>query len=177
MAVAGGNGNPMSSLFGGLILALLFVGQTAVAVAQPDTEPVISLSGSGTTNPSKLLWRIFDTIEQQAGTPVRLTYRAVGSGTGIAEFIGDAPSGFNPYSNFGSADVPLPLAEYQKLQAQGMSVLQIPFVLGAVSVFATVQTGAGKAASVNSLRSPLVVRVCSHRHDSCFCLLWLSTCT
>ena len=49
---------------------------------------VLSLSGSGTTNPSKLLWRVFNTIEDQAGSPIRVTYRAVGSGTGIKEFVG-----------------------------------------------------------------------------------------
>ena len=69
---------------------------------------VLSLSGSGTTNPSKLLWRVFNTIEDQAGSPIRVTYRAVGSGTGIKEFVGDAGSAFAPYSDFGSADIPLP---------------------------------------------------------------------
>jgi len=112
-------------------------------IAQPDVPQIVTVRGSGTTNPSKLLWRIFDSVEAQAGSPVHLTYRAVGSSTGIAEFVGDADSGFQPYSDFGSADVPLPRSEYDKLEQQGVTVLQIPFVLGAVSVFTTVPAGLG----------------------------------
>lgn len=119
-------------------LLLLFIGSVCA-----QSRRVLTLSGSGTTNPSKLLWRVFSDVEEMAGFPVRATYRAVGSGTGIAEFAGDSSNGFQPFTMFGSADIPLPADVYQGLVGSGQTVYQIPFVLGTVSVFAKLKDGSG----------------------------------
>jgi hypothetical protein len=45
-------------------------------------------------------WHILDKLEEQIKIPARLTYRAVGSGAGISEFLGkDIPkdSGINDF--------------------------------------------------------------------------------
>ena len=54
-----------------------------------------------------------------------MTYRAVGSGTGQTEFIGEV-------SDFGSADIPLSSSQHSGLAG---TVVQVPFQLGAVSFF------------------------------------------
>jgi ABC-type phosphate transport system substrate-binding protein len=110
------------------LLSCLFVFIRAVSAASfsSDTASTIEMHGSGTTNPSKYFWKAMDILEERAGTPVRMTYRAVGSGTGQTEFIGDV-------SDFGSADIPLTAAQYAGF-ASG-TVVQVPFQLGAVSFF------------------------------------------
>jgi len=119
-----------------LLCLVIFLAMAGDVIAQDGETGVISVSGSGTTNPSKLLWRVFDAVEERAGSPVRATYRAVGSSTGIAEFTSNS-------TMFGSADIPLPANTYQELQSRNEVVLQMPFVLGTVSVFAHQKDGLG----------------------------------
>ncbi|KAL7518311.1 hypothetical protein ACHAWX_003156 [Stephanocyclus meneghinianus] len=102
---------------------------------------VISLHGSGTTNPSKCFWHILDKLEEQIRVPTRLTYRGVGSGTGISEFLGkDIPkdSGINTfeaYNDWGSGDIPIDSEDITTWNNQGIEFVQLPFVLSAVSFF------------------------------------------
>ena len=86
------------------------------------------LAGSGTTNPSKFLWKVMDTLEERSKLPLSLTYRAVGSGTGISEFVA-------AQTDFGSGDVPLPSSSWSSMSGSGRTVLQLPYLLGAVSFF------------------------------------------
>uniref|UniRef100_A0A061RD09 Phosphate abc transporter substrate-binding protein n=1 Tax=Tetraselmis sp. GSL018 TaxID=582737 RepID=A0A061RD09_9CHLO len=123
-----------------VILLTFCLGAPLFAASLEDAAPVLTLSGSGTTNPSKLLWRVFDRVEQRAGRPVRVTYRAVGSGTGIKEFVG-RDNQFESLTNFASADIPLPSEDLEELANSGNTALQIPFVLGAVSFFHTLSAG------------------------------------
>ena len=58
----------------------------------------------------------------------------VGSSTGQKEFIG-SNNQYQPYTDFGAGDLPLSAEQYQELKAAGHNVLQIPFLIGAVSVF------------------------------------------
>ena len=37
------------------------------------------LHGSGTTNPSKLIWKGMAILEEQSAAPIRMTYRGIGS--------------------------------------------------------------------------------------------------
>ena len=75
--------NEMSAPRVGLLLPLF----GACLAMEMDTTV---LHGSGTTNPSKIIWRMMETLEERTYKPVKLTYRAVGSGTGQDEFIGPA---------------------------------------------------------------------------------------
>ena len=116
--------------------SLLLIGATTI-VAQDSS---ISLNGSGTTNPSKCFWHIMDKLMEQIKVPARLTYRAVGSGTGIQEFLGkDIPeegsNTYTPYNDFGSGDIPIDGADLEAWNAQGIEFVQLPFVLSAVSFF------------------------------------------
>jgi len=99
-------------------------------------QPVVSLHGSGTTNPSKCYWTIMDQLQIQSKIPVRMTYRAVGSSTGQAEFIGD---GITSDNMFGSGDIPFSQENYDTFPAD--SILHLPVVLGAISFFHSVPTG------------------------------------
>ena len=109
-----------------LLLSCLFCARAvSAAVTSSAAATTIEMHGSGTTNPSKYFWKVMDVLEERARTPVRMTYRAVGSGTGQTEFIDDV-------SDFGSGDIPLPKDDYDTF---GGNVVQVPFQLGAVSFF------------------------------------------
>ncbi len=114
-------------------LAVVTAPMTAVEAAETNQGTVerYQIRGSGTTNPSKLFWWAMDKLEERAGTPVRLTYRSVGSGTGEADW-GDYTGAFTGATggdpDFASTDYGLP-ADANK------PFLQIPFQIGAVSVF------------------------------------------
>ena len=70
-----------------------------------------------------------DKLEERAGSPVRLTYRSVGSGTGKADWADHTAGGTTGGDpDFASTDFGLP-ADTAK------PFLQIPFQIGAVSVF------------------------------------------
>ena len=104
---------------------------TAVEATETTQNQVMSfqIRGSGTTNPSKLFWWAMDKLEERAGTPVRMTYRSVGSGTGKADWADHtAGGGTGGDPDFASTDFGLP-ADATK------PFLQIPFQIGAVSVF------------------------------------------
>ena len=95
-----------STLFSFLSLSFfLFSSGVVEASVSSDAATTIEMHGSGTTNPSKYFWKAMDILEERAGKPVRMTYRAVGSGTGQTEFIGDV-------SDFGSADIPLSSSQH-----------------------------------------------------------------
>ena len=114
----------------------------AVAASFPSgstAQPVISLHGSGTTNPSKCYWTIMDQMKIQAKLPIQMTYRAVGSSTGQAEFIGD---GITSDNMFGSGDIPFSQESYDAFPPG--SILHLPVVLGAISFFHSVDTGSEK---------------------------------
>jgi ABC-type phosphate transport system substrate-binding protein len=96
-------------------------------------QNVINVHGSGTTNPSKCLWAIMEDFMDQAKLPLHMTYRAVGSSTGIAEFSNNFSA--TPANDFGSGDLPLPVETYDGLRDAGIQVVQLPFVLSAVSFF------------------------------------------
>lgn len=98
---------------------------------------LIELHGSGTTNPSKCYWLLMSQIMDEAKEPLRMTYRAVGSSTGIKEFSEPNPLLRN---DFGSGDIPISRSIYESLNAEVSSanetaVAHFPILMGAVSFF------------------------------------------
>ena len=67
-----------------------------------------------------------------------MTYRAVGSGTGQAEFVGQAEDSYKSYNHFGSGDIPMTAENYKTLTDNGRTMLHVPFAIGAVSFFHSV---------------------------------------
>ncbi|KAG2453277.1 hypothetical protein HYH02_002600 [Chlamydomonas schloesseri] len=102
----------------------------APALAQNEaTQPLYQLHGSGTSNPAPIIWRVMDIMMARTKPRVAMSYRSVGSGSGAADFGAGANA-------FGCGDVPLPNATYTAMtQAQGQTVLHVPFLIGSVSVF------------------------------------------
>jgi len=116
------------------LLASVVFGEDDSGYHGPGT--VIELHGSGTTNPSKLLWKTMDKFEGEAKSNLHMTYRAVGSSTGQAEFIGaDNTPAYTPYADFGSGDMPITADDYNTLTGEGIEIMHYPFVLGAMSFF------------------------------------------
>ena len=95
---------------------------------------VYSVHGSGTNNPANCFWRIMDRLQFQAALPVRFSYRGIGSGSGIREFVATGTGGNGRVIDFASADIPLPRGAYDEITATE-DVIQLPVVLGAVSFF------------------------------------------
>ena len=81
------------------------------------------LHGSGTTNPSKLIWLAMDKLEEMAGSTLRMTYRSVGSGTGASDWADSTNAGDFASTDYGLAD------------DSSAPFMQIPFQIGAVSLF------------------------------------------
>lgn len=109
-----------------------------LALASTQKLEVLSMHGSGTTNPSKYFWQVMGLLEEEAKYPLHLTYRAVGSSTGQKEFVGDASTAYEPYNHFGSGDIPMTADRFQALQENSKEMLHVPFVLGAISFFHSV---------------------------------------
>ncbi|CAB9526249.1 Phosphate-binding protein PstS [Seminavis robusta] len=105
---------------------LLFLLLAATVKAQT----TLSIHGSGTTNPAQCYWSVMEKMETRAKIPVQMTYRAIGSSSGQAEFSESDPI----VSHFGSGDIPLRMDRYQDLSA-AETVLQLPVFVGAVSFY------------------------------------------
>ena len=101
-------------------------------------DMVYSIHGSGTNNPKNCFWRIMDKLQFQAKLPIRFSYRGIGSGSGIAEFLsshGGNGDGTSRVIDFASADVPLPRTAYDEITSREDVVIQLPVVVGAVAFF------------------------------------------
>ena len=77
-----------------------------------------------------------DLMMDRAKLPLRMSYRAVGSSTGQAEFKGG--DNFAPNNDFGSGDIPISTEDYNALTAAGVEFVHLPIVLGAISLFHSV---------------------------------------
>ena len=73
-------------------------------------------------------------LESRAKVPIRMTYRAVGSGTGQKEFKGE-DGVWEQLGNFGAGDIPFGKADYDAMQTRGQEMMHIPIVMGAISFF------------------------------------------
>ncbi|KAJ9466575.1 Phosphate-binding protein PstS [Diplonema papillatum] len=100
--------------------------------------PVTPMHGSGTTNPSRFFWKWMDILQARIRLPVKMTYRAIGSSSGMKDFRGNNPVTAETPSHvdFACGDIPLTNTIYTELTNAGREVLQVPFALGAISVFA-----------------------------------------
>jgi len=110
---------------------------------------IIEVHGSGTTNPSKCYWHIMDSIMDRVKLPTRMTYRAVGSSTGIKEFMGKQEDGYKQLNHFGSGDIPLDAEEYAAISAIDSGMLHLPVVLGAISLFHSIPNVPSGSAGLN----------------------------
>lgn len=108
----------MNLRFATSILGAALAGMAAVAAQETAPADVSSeyealgVDGSGTTNPSKCFWHIMAKFQEQIKLPVRMSYRAVGSGTGIKEFLGKdikidgvETDTYEAYNDFGAGDI------------------------------------------------------------------------
>mmetsp|Transcript_14500 Transcript_14500/g.34763 ORF Transcript_14500/g.34763 Transcript_14500/m.34763 type:complete len:471 (+) Transcript_14500:112-1524(+) len=114
------------------------VATIALLVSTANANEAVGVHGSGTTNPSKCYWAIMEQIEARTKADTHLTYRAVGSTTGIAEFVNDYDT-TEPVNDFGSGDLPLNNTVWTRFNSTGVKVLQFPVLLGAVSFFHSVK--------------------------------------
>ena len=110
------------------------------------------LHGAGTTNPSKFFWQVQDLMMERAKVPMFLTYRAVGSSTGMKEFMGKIGT-FEPLNDFGAGDIPMSAERYANITGlAGREMVHIPFVTGAIAFFHSVPSSdySGSALDLNA---------------------------
>jgi len=117
--------------------------EVAMALAEAQTRlaaleksPWITVDGSGTTNPSKFFWKIMESFQARTRDNIRLTYRAVGSSYGQAEFSQRSESNFGASLNdFGAGDIPMDKTLYDSINNAGRKMVHVPFCLGAIGIF------------------------------------------
>ena len=140
--MAAGKSDRRRRVGGGALLAVVACAALApaafAAISVQDTttgREQFELHGSGTTNPSKLFWWAMDQLEERALAPVRMTYRSVGSGVGTSDFVTNAAQA----GDFASTD-------YGLASSSSAAFYQIPFQIGAVSLFVNLPgvTGSGQ---------------------------------
>ena len=119
-------------------LAVTLTAFASVTSAAHNIKDNVVVYGSGTTNPQRYLQKISDRFEEETLFPLKMSYRAVGSGIGMKEFVGDENSNFEPYGNFHCADIPVGADEYQLLTSKNIKVLQIPYAIGAIAIYHSV---------------------------------------
>ena len=116
-----------------LLAPLLLSLWTLPAAAQE----IISVHGSGTTNPAKCFWALMNELEEQATLPIRMTYRAIGSSAGQREFVNNNNK-TRSAAFFGSGDLPMTDTRYAGLDGAGIEMLHLPIFIGAVAFFHSV---------------------------------------
>lgn len=132
----------------------------ALALCAGTAQGAIELHGSGTTNPSKFFWEVMDIFEARAKPGVRMSYRAVGSGTGQYEFLGkeNTPKYATWDQDFGSGDIPISTTDYAELTDAGIEMMHIPFQTGAMSFFHNVPADVAPAGGLK-LTACLLARI------------------
>jgi len=119
----------------------------------------VALHGSGTTNPKNWFAKAMKLLETRARAPLHLTYRAVGSSTGQAEFVGNADNDYQSYNHFGAGDIPMSAANYALLSAvRGM--VKLPYALGAIGIFHNVPASVRGSTDI-TLTACLLARIFS----------------
>jgi len=98
---------------------------------------IVPLHGSGTTNPKTWFAKAMQQMEERSRVPLLLTYRAVGSGTGQQEFVGQSTNGYKSYSHFGCGDIPMSQSLFNSLP-EGEEMVHVPFAMGAIGIFHSV---------------------------------------
>ena len=81
-----------------------------------------------------------------------LTYRAVGSSTGMKEFMGNIGT-FEALNDFGAGDIPMSAERYANITGLGgREMVHIPFVTGAIAFFHSVPSSdySGSALDLNA---------------------------
>jgi len=114
-----------------------------------DRGIVLRMFGSGSSLQSRLVWHALELMVARANFPIRCTYRSIGSGNGVKEFMGQASNGYMPYVHFGSTDALLSSTNYNTMITNGKKVLTIPILIGAVSLFHTVPPASITAGKLN----------------------------
>ncbi|GBG30046.1 Kelch-like protein 20 [Hondaea fermentalgiana] len=101
------------------------------------SSSTITLHGSGTTNPSSFFWHVFNLFHSGTRIPIKMSYRAIGSGDGQAEMLGDSSTAYLPYTQFGSGDIPFDNEDYETI-TEHHNIAQFPFAFGAISVYVNI---------------------------------------
>eukprot|EP01064_Diplonema_japonicum_P001008 TRINITY_DN1065_c0_g2_i2.p1 TRINITY_DN1065_c0_g2~~TRINITY_DN1065_c0_g2_i2.p1 ORF type:complete len:799 (+),score=100.57 TRINITY_DN1065_c0_g2_i2:60-2456(+) len=136
MSTAAATHNDAVFMFGGLDANLASTTASNRFEIKPQLLdlPTIPLHGSGTTNPSRFFWKWMEILTSRIKVPTHITYRAVGSSTGMSDLRGVGPS-LSPVVSFACGDIPLKKEIYDEMNAASRTVVHVPFALGTISVF------------------------------------------
>lgn len=82
--------------------------------------------------------RIMSLLRDRAKVPISIGFRAVGTMTGLIEFIGDPARNYEPYVHFGIGESVLTTAEHEMLVNANVEVIQVPLVLSVLGFYHSV---------------------------------------
>ncbi|GAX76329.1 hypothetical protein CEUSTIGMA_g3775.t1 [Chlamydomonas eustigma] len=101
------------------------------------TNPQV-VHGSGSTAVSLVMWYHMDYIMAQSTQPLYLSYRAIGSGGGEGEIVGNPTGRSALLVDFGVRDVPMTHQSWQALSTLNIQVIQIPLHVAPIGIFANI---------------------------------------
>ena len=110
-------------------------------------SPIVQVHGSGASNPSRCYWHVLEAMEAQTKIPIRMTYRATASGNGQSDFVGNVTI---PQNDFSSGDYPMRQDRYNTLKKQGIEMVHLPVLLGAIGFFHSVPVKPGHTLNMTS---------------------------
>ena len=111
-----------------MILRVLVASAVSISMVMGE-HSVLSIHGSGTTNPSKCYWHVMDKMEARAKIPVQMTFRSIGTTDSLTEF-----NVTPPVTHFASGDIPIKKEQYDYLTANEV-IYHLPVLVSAVSFF------------------------------------------
>jgi phosphate transport system substrate-binding protein len=95
-------------------------------------QGILQFHGSGSIVPSNCFWHLLETMRSQTKIPAWMTYRAISSGPGQDDLMGNIT---HPFSDFASSDYPLSSEQYNALKNASQEVVHLPVFMGATGVF------------------------------------------
>ncbi|KNC55071.1 ATP-binding cassette superfamily protein [Thecamonas trahens ATCC 50062] len=134
----------MTKMSAGMFAAVVAMAVVLASSADGFEELTLTLHGSGTTNPSRLLWLTDSLVTARSKVPIHATYRAVGSSAGRSEFV-------NNLNDYAASELPLSPSQSSDVASDGDVALHFPLHIGAIGVFVNLPTGSSIApgAAVN----------------------------
>jgi ABC-type phosphate transport system substrate-binding protein len=141
-----------------LLTSLIFFNDQAVLGQGNDdlSSTIVQIHGSGSSATQRCFWHVMETLGGQTKITTRGTYRSVGSGAGVREFMGNIT---HPQNYFGSSDYPLPKENFDTLTNAGAEMVHLPVVMGAVAVFHSLPLVKQDDATKLNLTSCLIARM------------------
>lgn len=83
------------------------------------------------------MWEVMELLTARAKAEFHMTYRAIGSSNGMADFEGKTYN-YIAQNDFGAGDIPMAKTIYDAMLAHNRSMVHVPIAIGAIGAFHSV---------------------------------------